>query len=79
MWIPIGPANDAAIMASVSDAAMVLCVWGSHGELFGRGSAVSRMLRGAGVRLHASALTKQGHPGHPLYIGYDVMPFELTD
>ena len=75
---PIGPANDAAIMASVAGAAMVLCGWGLHGELLGRGSAVIRLLRGAGVRLHALALTKQGHPAHPLYIGDDVMPFELT-
>jgi hypothetical protein len=71
---PVGPGNDAAIMAALPWADAVVCAWGTHGAYLGRGAAVAAMLRGAGVPLFHLGLSKAGHPKHPLYIGYDVQP-----
>lgn len=71
---PVGPGNDAAIRESVPWADRVICAWGAHGAHLDRGHAVQALLRGTGVPLHHLGLTKDGHPKHPLYIGYDVQP-----
>ncbi|NKX45535.1 DUF1643 domain-containing protein [Roseicyclus persicicus] len=71
---PVGPANDAAILRALPWADRVICAWGTHGAHLGRGPAVEAMLRGAGVPLHHLGLSKDGHPKHPLYIGYHVQP-----
>jgi len=71
---PVGPGNDAAILAACDGAARVVCAWGTHGAHLGRGIAVETMLRGAGVPLFHLGLTKDGHPRHPLYIGYGTAP-----
>jgi hypothetical protein len=71
---PVGPDNDAAILASLAQADRVICAWGTHGAHLGRGPAVERLLRSAGVRLWHLGLSKEGHPKHPLYIGYGVQP-----
>lgn len=72
---PIGPDNDRAILEASSRAGMVVCGWGRDGALAGRGMAVRAMLQDAGVKLHALALTKDGNPGHPLYLSYSLKPF----
>jgi hypothetical protein len=71
---PVGPANDAAILGAVPAADRVICAWGTHGAHLGRGPAVERLLRGAGAPLWHLGLSKDGHPKHPLYIGYAVQP-----
>ena len=71
---PVGPGNDAAIRESVPWADRVICAWGAHGAHLDRGHTVQALLRGTGVPLHHLGLTKDGHPKHPLYIGYDVQP-----
>lgn len=72
---PVGPENDAAIAVSATDwADLVVCAWGTHGAHLGRGPAVERLLRASGRPLHHLGLTKDGHPRHPLYIGYDRQP-----
>lgn len=71
---PVGPLNDAAIMAGADWAGTVVCAWGTHGAHLGRGAAVERLLRGTGARLFHLGLSQAGHPKHPLYIGYDVAP-----
>ena len=71
---PVGPGNDAAILAALPWADRVICAWGAHGAHLGRGPAVAAMLRAAGCRLHHLGLSKDGHPKHPLYIGYAVQP-----
>jgi len=69
---PVGPGNDDAIVAAGRAAAgaggLVVAAWGVHAALGGRGAAVRRLLAGAGVPLHYLKLTKDGHPGHPLYL-----------
>ena len=71
---PAGPANDAAIAAAADWAGRVVCAWGTHGAHLGRGAAVARLLRGTGAALFHLGLSRQGHPKHPLYIGYSVVP-----
>lgn len=71
---PVGPLNDAAIAASVDWADQVICAWGTHGAHMGRGAQVEALLRNAGAALWHLGLTKDGHPKHPLYIGYDRQP-----
>jgi hypothetical protein len=74
---PVGPDNDAAILALAGEAALVVCAWGTHGQLRGRGQAVLRLLRSAGARAHHLGLNADGTPKHPLYVGYDIAPRPL--
>lgn len=74
---PIGPGNDEALRAIGAAADRVVCGWGSHGALTGRGAAVTDFLRSAGVPLFALAMTAGGQPGHPLYLPAAAKPFEL--
>jgi hypothetical protein len=71
---PVGPANDACIMDSLPWADRVICAWGTHGAHLGRGAQMEALLRGAGRPLFHLGLSKDGHPKHPLYIGYAVQP-----
>lgn len=69
---PVGPDNDACLRGIASCAEQVVCAWGTHGALNGRGLAVGEMLNSA--NLAALKLTADGHPGHPLYIAGDTQP-----
>lgn len=71
---PVGPGNDAAIRDSVPWADLIVCAWGTHGAHRGRGQEVERLLRATGRPLHHLGLSRDGHPKHPLYIGYDRQP-----
>ncbi|MBB5517172.1 hypothetical protein FHS89_003219 [Rubricella aquisinus] len=71
---PIGPGNDAAIMAGCDWAKAVVAAWGTHGAHLDRGPAVADMLHRAGIEPLTLGLSKHGHPKHPLYIGYAVQP-----
>lgn len=71
---PVGPENDAAILAGLDWGTRVICAWGTHGEHRGRGPAVEALLRASGRELLHLGLSKAGHPKHPLYIGYAVQP-----
>ena len=76
---PVGPDNDAAIRAALPWADRVICAWGAHGAYLGRGRAVEAMLRAAGCPLFHLGLSKDGHPKHPLYIGYATQPQPWQD
>lgn len=71
---PVGPANDAAIRDSAPWADQIICAWGSHGAHLDRGAAVAALLRATGRPLWHLGLTRDGHPKHPLYIGYAQRP-----
>lgn len=76
---PVGPENNRAIVDSLDWADRVICAWGTHGKHLGRGPEVERLLREAGARLYHLGLSKEGHPKHPLYIGYTVQPVPWPD
>lgn len=71
---PVGPANDAAIRDGALWADSIVCAWGSHGSFRDRGCDVHTLLRTTGKPLMHLGLTKDGHPRHPLYIGYAQQP-----
>ena len=71
---PVGPLNDAAIRDGAAWADRIICAWGTHGAHLGRGAAVEALLRATGATLWHLGLSRDGHPKHPLYIGYDRQP-----
>lgn len=71
---PVGADNDSALAEAAQWADDVLCAWGVHGAHLGRGAAVARLLVRGHARLLALGETKDGHPRHPLYVGYAVAP-----
>ena len=73
---PQGPDNNVAILKMAKQAGIVICAWGAHGRLRGRGKQVHAMLKAAGVTPHYLILNKDGSPKHPLYISYSVRPKE---
>lgn len=75
---PIGPWNDTAILDVARQAGRVVCAWGTHGALRGRGARVLAMLREAGVEPHALRVSKDGHPCHPLYLPYSLEPVPMA-
>lgn len=70
---PIGPDNDQILAETAAQASQVICAWGVHGAHRGRGPDVARRLAALGPTYHLG-LTKDGHPRHPLYLPYDVLP-----
>jgi len=71
---PVGPLNDAAIVAGADWADAVVCAWGTHGAHLDRGRTVEDLLRATRKPLHHLGLSKGGFPKHPLYISYDRQP-----
>lgn len=69
--------NDTYIRTQAMGSNLVICGWGAHGVHLGRGALVLQKLRESGIKPHALRMTKSGQPGHPLYIEYNVQPFEI--
>ena len=73
---PVGPENDSAILDAAAWADVTVCAWGTHGAHLARGPEVEQLLRGTQARLCHLGLSKEGHPKHPLYIGYATQPMD---
>lgn len=71
---PVGAGNDAALVEAAGWADRILCAWGAQGAHLGRAEAAERLLRAAGRPLLHLGLTRDGHPRHPLYVGYGQRP-----
>lgn len=71
---PVGPGNDAAIVAAALWADLALCGWGTHGALRDRGGQVAALLAATGRPLWHLGRTKAGAPRHPLYVAYSQQP-----
>lgn len=69
---PVGPDNNRWIQNCTKDAEMIVCGWGLHGNHLGRGRKVIEMLQHK--RPHYLRLTKDGIPGHPLYLPGKLKP-----
>lgn len=72
---PVGGDNDHWLRVNALRAGVVVAAWGTHGAFLDRGLIVKRDLaevaRGG---LHHLKLTKDGYPGHPLYLKADLQP-----
>ena len=67
---PIGWENDSTLSAWAHDAGVVVAAWGAHGTYKRRDQSVRLLVPG----LHYLRLTKDGHPGHPLYLPKNLQP-----
>jgi hypothetical protein len=65
--------NDRALLDWTARG-LVLCGWGNHGWIDGRGAIVRGGLIEAGRSLHYLKLNSTGQPQHPLYVSYKVKP-----
>lgn len=70
---PVGSENDAWLEKLASEAGLVLCAWGNHGEHLDRGKKVVELLSPVS-ELHCLRVAKTGHPMHPLYQRADLDP-----
>lgn len=71
---PVGPENDAHLLAAVCSKPLVVAAWGNGGTYRNRGRAVHELIRGAGVPLHCLTVSKTGQPCHPLYQAASLFP-----
>jgi len=67
---PIGPANDRTLIDMAEYAGVVIAAWGVHGTYLGRDKEVCKII----PKLHYLKLTKDGYPGHPLYLPKNLRP-----
>lgn len=67
---PVGPSNNATLLRHARGAGVVVAAWGAHG-VFGKRDYWVREMLG---NLHYLRLTKDGHPGHPLYLPKTLVP-----
>ena len=63
----VGPDNNDHITNAIHRADRVVCAWGNHGELYGRGDEVREMVEDGGKYPMALKITKKNQPVHPLY------------
>lgn len=71
---PEGQENARILFEAAQWADAVLCAWGVHGTHRGQGARIAALLRSTGKPLLTLGLTKDGHPRHPLYVGYSTHP-----
>lgn len=74
---PVGPENDKYIRRWVSDSELVVCGWGAHPFARRRIDHVLGLIRESGKVPHCLARTKEGHPGHPLFLRKDLKPVPM--
>lgn len=67
---PIGNENDYYIKTSTKHCKIVIAAWGCSGDYKGRDKEVIKMF----PDLMCLSKTKNGHPGHPLYLRKDLKP-----
>jgi hypothetical protein len=75
---PIGADNDEAIVSAARNCTLVVCAWGTHSKLNGRGEQVLNLLKSAGVTPSCLGINADKSPKHPLYVGYDVLPTPMA-
>ncbi|MBQ4200490.1 MAG: DUF1643 domain-containing protein [Kiritimatiellae bacterium] len=69
---PVGPENDAYLLAETAKVDKVICAWGTHASLANRQDRLLALLKDR--PLFYLKLTKDGFPSHPLYLKRDLVP-----
>jgi hypothetical protein len=67
---PVGVENDDWLERLAESAGLVVAAWGVHGTYMGRDARVKERI----PDMHYLRLTKDGHPGHPLYLPKTLTP-----
>ena len=78
---PVGRLNEKVVVDTVLNSIDVVCAWGVHGSFRGQAKIMMGWIdRGTILEPYALALTKDGHPRHPLYLPKNAerQPFQLT-
>lgn len=73
---PTGPDNNRAIDIITSEAAAVVCCWGSHGSHRDRHKEVYELLKFNNIQ--AFDVNQDGQPKHPLYVKGDTLLDKFT-
>lgn len=63
---PVGPGNDASLLAAADRCEKIVAAWGVSGVYQERADAVVRLF--ASRELWCLGTTQDGHPRHPLYV-----------
>jgi len=63
---PVGMFNNGWIIDRANHAELIVCAWGNHATFNGRNRVMLELLKS--YPLHTLRISKDGHPGHPLYI-----------
>ena len=75
---PIGPDNDRTILETANAVhglgGTLLCGWGTHGAHLDRSTHLRDLLKD--FPLKAFTLTRNGQPGHPLYLRGNLQPMQ---
>lgn len=71
---PVGPENDFWIRTMAAECAEVVASWGPPAAHLQRGAEMRGLL---GPNLKCLWLTKDGWPGHPLYLASDLTPLSF--
>lgn len=76
----VGPFNNDAIrrLVEAADVSLVVAAWGTRGHLGGRDAEVASFVRASGRELCALRVSKDGFPGHPLYLPVALKPLPFT-
>lgn len=74
----IGPENDRHIFDVWSQSKLVICAWGNHGKLHGRGAEVLRLGSSVSTPMALKINTSSNQPAHPLYLKGDAKPVMLA-
>jgi len=79
---PVGPLNDAHLTEMMLEANQLFFAWGSLAKQpkhhRGRWRRVADLAKLARIGPMCLATTKDGHPGHPLMLGYSNQPQHWT-
>ncbi len=67
---PIGPDNEQALIDMAECAGVIVAAWGIHGTHLGQDDKVRKII----PNLSYLKLTKDGFPGHPLYLKKELKP-----
>jgi len=74
---PVGKDNDRILLEAALEADMVICAWGNDGKFMDRSRQILSLLRENGINPQMLTMTKQGEPGHPLYLKKNLEPIPL--
>lgn len=69
---PVGPDNQRYFDRAIDTAGIIICAWGTYGSHLDQDKACLGWLYDK--PRYALALTKDGHPRHPLYVPYSATP-----